>query len=68
MSVINQVTNMPIIRPVGCFDKLEIIDIAKKYGNCGMQEKFNSLNKITEINHRRLVNEQKERNLSKYIY
>ena len=30
MSVINDVTNMPIIRPVACLDKLEIIDIAKK--------------------------------------
>ena len=30
MSVINNVTNMPIIRPVACLDKLEIIDIAKK--------------------------------------
>ena len=30
MSVINSVTNMPIIRPVACMDKLEIIDIAKK--------------------------------------
>lgn len=32
MSVINNVTNMPIIRPVACLDKLEIIDIAKKIG------------------------------------
>ena len=32
MSVINEVTNMPIIRPVACFDKLEIIDLAKKIG------------------------------------
>ncbi len=30
MKVINQVTNIPIIRPVACFDKLEIIDISKK--------------------------------------
>lgn len=30
MSVINEVTNMPVIRPVACMDKLEIIDIAKK--------------------------------------
>ncbi|MDD3305373.1 MAG: tRNA 4-thiouridine(8) synthase ThiI, partial [Bacilli bacterium] len=32
MQVINSVTNMPVIRPVVCFDKLEIIDIAKKIG------------------------------------
>lgn len=32
MSVINEVTNMPVIRPVACFDKLEIIDLAKKIG------------------------------------
>lgn len=30
MSVINSVTNVPVIRPVACLDKLEIIDIAKK--------------------------------------
>ncbi len=30
MSVINEVTNMPVIRPVACLDKLEIMDIAKK--------------------------------------
>ena len=30
MIVINNVTNMPVIRPVACMDKLEIIDIAKK--------------------------------------
>jgi len=32
MSVINEVTNMPVIRPVATYDKLEIIDIAKKIG------------------------------------
>ena len=30
MSVINSVTSMPVIRPVACLDKLEIIEIAKK--------------------------------------
>lgn len=30
MSVINAITNMPVIRPVACLDKLEIIDLAKK--------------------------------------
>lgn len=30
MYCINNVTNMPVIRPVACLDKLEIIDIAKK--------------------------------------
>lgn len=30
MNVINNVTNLPIIRPVACLDKLEIIDIANK--------------------------------------
>lgn len=30
MQVINNVTNYPVIRPVACLDKLEIIDIAKK--------------------------------------
>lgn len=30
MSVINNVTSVPVIRPVACLDKLEIIDIARK--------------------------------------
>lgn len=30
MSVINEVVKMPVIRPVACFDKLEIIELAKK--------------------------------------
>lgn len=30
MSVINQVTSMPVIRPVSCMDKLEIIELSKK--------------------------------------
>lgn len=30
MQVINEVITMPVIRPVACLDKLEIIDIAKK--------------------------------------
>jgi len=30
MQVINNVTNVPVIRPVACLDKLEIIDISKK--------------------------------------
>lgn len=32
MSVINEVIHMPVIRPVACMDKLEIIDIAQKIG------------------------------------
>lgn len=30
MNVINEVVKMPVIRPLACFDKLEIIDLAKK--------------------------------------
>ena len=30
MKVINSVTNYPVIRPVACLDKLEIMDIARK--------------------------------------
>ncbi len=30
MKTINEVVNLPVIRPVACFDKLEIIEIAKK--------------------------------------
>ena len=32
MSVINEVVKIPVIRPVACFDKLEIIDVSKKIG------------------------------------
>ena len=32
MSVINNVVSMPVIRPVACYDKLEIIDVSKKIG------------------------------------
>ncbi len=30
MNVINEVTNLPVIRPLACFDKLEIMEIARK--------------------------------------
>ncbi len=30
MKAINEVVKIPVIRPVACFDKLEIIDVAKK--------------------------------------
>ncbi len=32
MNVINETIKIPVIRPVACFDKLEIIDLAKKIG------------------------------------
>lgn len=32
MNVINEVTNMPVIRPVACMDKLEIIRMSEKIG------------------------------------
>ncbi len=32
MQVINKVTNVPVIRPVACLDKLEIIELSKKIG------------------------------------
>ncbi len=32
LSVINEVTNVPVIRPVACLDKIEIMDIARKIG------------------------------------
>ena len=32
MKAINEVINIPVIRPVACFDKLEIIELAKKIG------------------------------------
>lgn len=30
MNVVNEAINIPVIRPLACYDKLEIIDIAKK--------------------------------------
>lgn len=33
INVVNEVTNYPIIRPLSSFDKLEIIEIAKKIGS-----------------------------------
>ena len=30
MKVINEVTNVPVIRPLACFDKLEIMEIARR--------------------------------------
>ena len=32
MKAINEVVHIPVIRPVACFDKLEIISVAKKIG------------------------------------
>lgn len=32
MRAINEVVKLPVIRPLACFDKLEIIDLAKKIG------------------------------------
>ena len=32
MRAINEVVKMPVIRPVACFDKLEIIELARKIG------------------------------------
>lgn len=39
----------------------EVMKIAHEFGNYSMQEKFDALSKITVINHRRLVAEQKEK-------
>ena len=41
----------------------EIMKISYEYGSYGMQEKMDSLNKITIINHKRIVNDEKERTL-----
>lgn len=32
MAAINEVVKMPVLRPVACFDKIEIINLAKKIG------------------------------------
>lgn len=44
-------------------DLNELMEIASKYGSFGMQEKFDALTKITMINHRRLVNDEKNKSL-----
>ena len=42
----------------------EVMKISYEYGSYGMQEKMSALEKITVINHRRLVNDEKERILN----
>lgn len=47
-----------------CSDDLKnVMEIAYLYGSYGMQEKFDALCKITMINHQRLANDKKEREL-----
>lgn len=41
-------------------DLEEVMKIAYNYSSYGMQEQFDALNKITLINHRRLINDKKE--------
>jgi hypothetical protein len=40
---------------------LDVMKIAYEYSEYDMQKKFNALSKITEINHRRLINDDKEK-------
>ena len=42
-------------------DLEEVMKIANSYKDYGMQEKFDALTKITMINHRRLVNDRKDK-------
>lgn len=42
-------------------DLKDVMEIAYLFGSYGMQEKFDALNRITIINHQRLVNDKKER-------
>ena len=42
-------------------DLNEVMKIAYEFGDYGMQEKFDALSKMTLINHRRLLNGEKER-------
>ena len=42
----------------------EVMRISYEYGSYGMQEKMNALEKITIINHRRIVNDEKEKTLN----
>ena len=40
-----------------------LIDVAYNFGKLGMQEKLDVLNKITMINHRRIISDKKEKEL-----
>ncbi|MBQ2872781.1 MAG: hypothetical protein IJE89_02140 [Bacilli bacterium] len=42
-------------------DLEQVMKIAYEYNNYGMQDKFDALSKITLINHRRLISDEKER-------
>lgn len=42
-------------------DLNEVMKIAYEFGDYGMQEKFDALSKITLINHRRIISDEKER-------
>ena len=44
-------------------DLKKVMNIAHNFGELGMQEKFEALNEITMINHRRLLNDKKEMGL-----
>ena len=39
----------------------EVMKIASLFGGYGMQEKIDALNRITLINHRRIIKDDKER-------
>ena len=40
---------------------MEVMEIAYKFGSLGMQEKIDALNRVTLINHRRLMSDDKNR-------
>lgn len=44
-------------------DLREVMKIASEYGSYGMQEKFDALTRVNMINHRRLVDDIKNKNL-----
>ena len=60
MNTINQVITTPVIRPVACMDKLEIINIAEKIGTYDisirhLKTAVQSLHHITQLLNLRLI-------------
>lgn len=67
-SVLNGVVRDDLLISSSIIDELsddlkEIMKIAYDYGNYGMQEKFDAMSRVTVINHRRLQDDKKRKNI-----
>lgn len=75
MQVINSVTNLPVIRPLACMDKIEIIDISRKIGTYETSIQpfedcctiFTPKNPVTKPTMHRSINLEKRFDYEKYI-